>query len=58
MNRLREFEGFAENPIGITFDPTDLAAQFHAGVPVAQLKRFGFLRTASQSAMTESAASK
>ena len=49
---------FAENPIGITFDPNDLAAQFHAGVPVAQLKHFGFLRMASQSIMTESAASK
>lgn len=35
---------FAENPIGVTFDPDDLAAKFHAGVPVEQLKRRGFLR--------------
>lgn len=35
---------FAENPIGITFNPDDLVAKFHAGVSVAQLKHFGFLR--------------
>ncbi len=34
---------FAENPIGIVFDPDDLTAKFHAGVPVTQLKQFGFL---------------
>jgi catechol 2,3-dioxygenase-like lactoylglutathione lyase family enzyme len=49
---------FAENPIGITFDPDDLATKFHAGVPVAQLKRFGFLRMAPKTATTESAASR
>jgi polyisoprenoid-binding protein YceI len=44
---------FAENPIEITFDPNDLAAKFHAGVPVAQLKHFGFPRMAPKSTMTE-----
>jgi len=39
--RTREF---AENPIGIVFDPEELAAQFHAGVPVEQLTRRGYLR--------------
>jgi hypothetical protein len=49
---------FAENPIGITFDPDDLATNFHAGVPVTQLKHFGFLRMAPKSTMTKSAASR
>lgn len=38
--RTREF---AANPIGIVLDPEELAAQFHAGVPVEQLKRRGYL---------------
>jgi catechol 2,3-dioxygenase-like lactoylglutathione lyase family enzyme len=44
---------FAENPIGILFDPDDLAAQFHAGVPITQLKQYGFLRMAPASTRTE-----
>jgi catechol 2,3-dioxygenase-like lactoylglutathione lyase family enzyme len=44
---------FAENPIGILFDPEDLAAQFHAGVPITQLKQYGFLRMAPASARME-----
>jgi hypothetical protein len=28
---------FTENPIGVTFDPDDLARRYHAGVPEAQL---------------------
>jgi catechol-2,3-dioxygenase len=35
---------FAKNPIGILFNPDDLAAKFHEGVPVAQLKQYGFLQ--------------
>ncbi|MGH7934634.1 MAG: VOC family protein [Candidatus Binataceae bacterium] len=30
---------FSENPIGVTFDADELARKFHAGVPVAELKR-------------------
>lgn len=30
---------FAENPIGVEFDPEDLLAQVRAGVPEAELKR-------------------
>ncbi len=36
---------FAENPIGIVFDPEELAAKFNAGIPPADLKRRGYLRT-------------
>ena len=39
--RSREF---AENPVGIHFYPEKLVARFHAGVPVAQLKRPGAIR--------------
>ena len=39
--RSREF---AENPVGTHFDPEKLVAQFHACVPVAQLKRPGAIR--------------
>jgi hypothetical protein len=28
---------FDRNPIGVEFDPDDLARRFHAGVPVAEL---------------------
>ena len=34
---------FAKNPIGILFNPDDLATKFHAGIPAAQLKQYGFL---------------
>ncbi len=49
---------FAENPIGITFDPEELVAKFRAGVPVAHLKQFGSLSMAPKSPGTESAVSK
>lgn len=31
---------FAKNPIGITFDPDELARNYHAGVPEEQLKKY------------------
>lgn len=31
---------FAKNPIGVTFDPDELARKFHAGVPEAELKKY------------------
>lgn len=31
---------FAKNPIGVSFDPDELARQFHAGVPEAELKKY------------------
>lgn len=49
---------FAENPIGITFDPEELVAKFRAGVPVAHLKQFGSLGMTTKSPGTESAVSK
>ena len=39
---------FAQNPIGILFDPEDLVAKFHAGVPVTQLQQIGFLHYEGQ----------
>jgi catechol 2,3-dioxygenase-like lactoylglutathione lyase family enzyme len=30
---------FAENPVGVVFDPDDLARRYHAGVPEAELKK-------------------
>jgi hypothetical protein len=30
---------FAQNPIGVDFDPADLAARFHAGEDEASIKR-------------------
>ena len=31
---------FAKNPIGVSFDPDELARQYHAGVPEAELKKY------------------
>jgi len=31
---------FSKNPIGVTFDPDELARQYHAGVPEAELKKY------------------
>jgi len=31
---------FSKNPIGVSFDPDDLARQYHAGVPEAELKKY------------------
>jgi hypothetical protein len=30
----------AKNPIGVSFNPDDLARDFHAGVPESDLKRY------------------
>jgi hypothetical protein len=32
-----ESDAFAENPVGVLFDPDELAARFEAGEPVAEL---------------------
>ena len=31
---------FSKNPIGVTFDPDELARQYHAGVPEAELRKY------------------
>ena len=31
---------FAKNPIGVSFDPEELARQFHAGVPEVELRKY------------------
>ena len=31
---------FSKNPIGVSFDPDELARQYHAGVPEAELKKY------------------
>ncbi len=31
---------FAKNPIGVSFDPDELAREFHAGVPEAELRKY------------------
>ncbi|MGO9454109.1 MAG: VOC family protein [Candidatus Binataceae bacterium] len=31
---------FAKNPIGVSFDPDELARQYHAGVPESELKKY------------------
>jgi hypothetical protein len=36
-NAYMSSEAFASNPIGVDFDPEELAEQFHAGVPEARL---------------------
>jgi len=46
---------FAANPIGIVFDPDDLAAKFHAGVPVEQLKQRGYLHLPDEGAQSHPA---
>jgi catechol 2,3-dioxygenase-like lactoylglutathione lyase family enzyme len=33
-------DAFRNNPIGVNFDPEELARNFHAGVPEAELKRY------------------
>ncbi len=43
---VEELKGFFQsdamrkNPIGVTFDPEELARDFHAGVPEAELKKY------------------
>ena len=31
---------FSKNPIGVSFDPDELARQYHAGVPEAELRKY------------------
>jgi len=31
---------FSKNPIGVSFDPAELARQYHAGVPEAELRKY------------------
>ena len=31
---------FSKNPIGVSFDPDELARQYHAGVPESELKKY------------------
>lgn len=38
-NTFLESGLFQQNPIGVLFDPEDLARRFHAGVPEAELKQ-------------------
>jgi catechol 2,3-dioxygenase-like lactoylglutathione lyase family enzyme len=45
--RSREF---AENPIGVVFDPDELVAKFNVGVPESDLKRRGYLQSERPSA--------
>jgi catechol 2,3-dioxygenase-like lactoylglutathione lyase family enzyme len=43
VEELKGFFGsndFSKNPIGVTFDPDELARQYHAGVPEAELKKY------------------
>ena len=43
VEELKGFFGshdFSKNPIGVSFDPDELARQFHAGVPESELKRY------------------
>jgi hypothetical protein len=37
-------DAFRNNPIGVNFDPEELARNFHAGVPEAELKRYDAAR--------------
>lgn len=38
-NAFLETEAFARNPIGVMFDPAELAKRYHEGVPEAELIR-------------------
>ncbi len=38
-NAFLETEAFARNPIGVMFDPAELAKRYHEGVPEAELVR-------------------
>ncbi len=43
MEQMKGFfrsNDFAKNPIGISLDPDELARQYHAGVPEAELKKY------------------
>jgi catechol 2,3-dioxygenase-like lactoylglutathione lyase family enzyme len=43
MEQMKGFfrsNDFAKNPIGVSFDPDELARQFHAGVPEAELRKY------------------
>ena len=43
MERIRDFfrsTDFANNPIGVDFDPDDLARRYHAGEPDAELTKY------------------
>ena len=43
MEQMKGFfrsNDFSKNPIGVSFDPDELARDFHAGVPEAELKKY------------------
>jgi hypothetical protein len=42
-------EDFSSNPIGVLFDPEELAAKYHGGVAVADLKKRGYLKLPEES---------
>jgi catechol-2,3-dioxygenase len=42
-------EDFSSNPIGVLFDPEELAAKYHRGVAVADLKKRGYLKLPEES---------
>jgi hypothetical protein len=47
-----ESDAFAENPVGVLFDPDELAARFEAGEPVAELVKrpWYFVRSGKEEA--------
>jgi catechol 2,3-dioxygenase-like lactoylglutathione lyase family enzyme len=40
QNRFLRSPDFSKNPIGVSFDPDELARQYHAGVPESELKKY------------------
>jgi len=43
MEQMKGFfrsNDFSKNPIGVSFDPDELARQYHAGVPEAKLRKY------------------
>lgn len=40
MKNFFKSNDFAKNPIGVSFDPDELARQFHAGVPETELRKY------------------
>jgi hypothetical protein len=43
MEQMKGFfrsNDFSKNPIGVSFDPDELARQYHAGVPEAEIRKY------------------
>jgi catechol-2,3-dioxygenase len=54
MERMKEFfhtSDFAKNPVGVDFDPDELARRYHAGEPADELTKYDAAKTFNRATM-------